>query len=694
MKKLIGFAVLMCANSAFAQSGDEDDLALAYGDAATVKIATGTKQSLRRAPAVASVFTADDIRAMGATDISQVLERVPGLHIGKSFYLYDPRYLMRGIGGDLSQQILVLIDGVRRQSPTAGTPEEAWVDMPIDRIARIEVIRGPGSALYGADAFSGVISITTYTGEDFNGTRGAAIFGSQDTRAYSLMHGDKSGDFSWFAYMRAGRTEGSKRQIEVDAQTVLDSVFQTRASLAPGYLDNGSKAFDGALGFTWGSWTIRADTKVRRDVGTGTGLAGALTNRDDVDVRTSTLSSTYQKTDISPGWDLYSQLSFTHHTGDTYYQLYPPGGFGGLYPDGMVGQPGRSTRVLAGEVIGTYSGWANHRIRVGAGAQHSHVYDVRDARNFDFVFLPTIGIFPQPIGALTNVSKTAPYMPQVKRTTDYILVQDEWNFSKDYTLTTGVRYDRYSDFGATINPRIALVWDARHDLTVKAMLGRAFRAPTFSELYTINNPVQLGNPKLAPETILSREIVAEWQLSPRLLTRFNLFLYQMRDVIRLQANANPASGSSNANRGDQRGRGVEAEFVWNVDRNARVEGSFSQQRSVDELNNYDAGYAPHQMFKLSAHVTLPYDFELNLQGLNISNRSRAYGDRRPPIANYHQIDVALGWRQNIKRGWSGVFGIRNLLDTDAREPSPSPGSIRYDFPLLSRQIIVQARYTY
>ena len=76
----------------------------------------------------------------------------------------------------------------------------------------------------------------------------------------------------------------------------------------------------------------------------------------------------------------------------------------------------------------------------------------------------------------------------------------------DWYLTAGVRHDQYSDFGGTTNPRLALVWDTAYNLTSKLLYGQAFRPPSFSELYNINNPVGQGNPNLKPETNQSVEL--------------------------------------------------------------------------------------------------------------------------------------------------------------------------------------------
>ena len=192
---------------------DDEDLALAYGDAATVSIATGSKQSLRRAPAVASVFTAEDIRAMGASDLREVLAQVPGLHVSVSPFIYEPRYMVRGVQSAYSPQVLVLIDGVRRQSPYLGSAEMAWISMP-------------GSALFGADAFSAVIAITTFTGSDQPGVRLAAQMGSQRDRQARVQLGKTVGDLVLGAYLHFGRNEGPNEEIEADAQSALDAVFE------------------------------------------------------------------------------------------------------------------------------------------------------------------------------------------------------------------------------------------------------------------------------------------------------------------------------------------------------------------------------------------------------------------------------------------------------------------------------------
>ncbi len=111
------------------------------------------------------------------------------------------------------------------------------------------------------------------------------------------------------------------------------------------------------------------------------------------------------------------------------------------------------------------------------------------------------------------------------------VLQDEWQLADDWQLTAGVRYDEYSDFGGTINPRAALVWDINQQLTSKLLYGRAFRAPTFSEQGNQNNPVLLGNRNLRPETINTYEWAFDYRPVSSLRTAVNLYYYQIESLI-------------------------------------------------------------------------------------------------------------------------------------------------------------------
>lgn len=133
-----------------------------------VTIATGTPKPIFQSAAVTSVITAEQIKSMGATELHEVLETVPGVHASLQQDTYDYSYSMRGIRNTQNSQVLMLLNGIRITTPFSGTLMTG-TELPIEAIQRVEVIRGPGSALYGADAFAGVINIITKKTEDIDG---------------------------------------------------------------------------------------------------------------------------------------------------------------------------------------------------------------------------------------------------------------------------------------------------------------------------------------------------------------------------------------------------------------------------------------------------------------------------------------------------------------------------------------------
>ena len=111
----------------------------AYGDAPMVSIATGRQQTVDRAPSVATVITASDIRAMGATSLEQALESVPGMHVSVSSYAYTPILSIRGIDTTYNPHVLLLINGVPMNTAFLGNRGPGWGGLPVENVERIEV---------------------------------------------------------------------------------------------------------------------------------------------------------------------------------------------------------------------------------------------------------------------------------------------------------------------------------------------------------------------------------------------------------------------------------------------------------------------------------------------------------------------------------------------------------------------------
>ena len=683
--------LMMFAFPALGQS-EEESLARAYGGEEFVSIATGRRQPIVLAPAVASVITAADIEAIGATDLDEVLETVPGLHVARSVIALNPIYVVRGIFSFFNPQVLVLINGIPITNLFQGDRNQVWGGMPVNDIARIEIIRGPGSAIYGADAFAGVINIITKTADDIAGTEVGVRAGSFDTKDAWLLHGGRWSGTDVALSLEFHETEGDNEIIKSDAQSVFDARSGTHASLAPGPLNGQRDSLDARLDLAHGNWRLRLGYQGRRRVGTGAGVAQALDPQGHGESDRINADLTYHLPTFSDNWDVTTQISYLDTTAVTSLRLSPPGATfpGGVFPQGVIGNPDVFERHVRADLSAFYSGFLKHRLRFGTGFNYGSLYKVRETKNYT---LDPQGL-PVPLGSVVDVSETAPFLRPHDRENYYVFAQDEWALARDWSLTSGVRYDHYSDFGSTINPRLALVWQTRYNLATKILYGRAFRAPSFAEEFNINNPVQLGNPNLKPETINTIELAFDYQPTSVLRMGLNIFRYQIDDLIGFVPDPAPATSRTARNTGKQRGYGLEWEANWRLSDSLRLYGNYAFQQSTDESTDSDAGNAPHHQIYLRAEWRFMPDWLLTPQVKWVLDRERVAGDPRPDIPDYAIVDLALR-RKNIMGHLEVALLVHNLFDADAREPSPAPPVlILNDLPLPGRSILGELRYRF
>jgi outer membrane receptor protein involved in Fe transport len=683
--------MLACTGTAVSQETSEEQLLQLYGEKGTISIATGALQPLGRAPAVATVITAEDIRAMGAVDLDEVMETVPGMHVARNYISNTANYVMRGMYDLNNTHILLLQNGIPMTTMFLGNKGGVWGGLPLENIARIEIIRGPGSALYGADAYSGVVNVITKTATETPGTEFGLRAGSFSTWDSWVQHGGKMGPIDVAAYLRLGSTDGFKETVTADAQTQRDTKAGTHASLAPGPMNLGRDAADASLDLAYDKWRLRGGYKLRDNVGLGAGVASALDPTSVGRSERTTADLSWVEPNVGPGWGLGFTGAYLQYIDTTPGNLLlsPPGSrvAGAYFPNGLIGGPNKWERQFRLSGYATYSGIADHRVRLGGGHEDLNVY--RTATYKNYLINQATGAYTY-MGAVSDYSEIQPFMRPQRRFVNYAYAQDEWNFMPDWTLTAGIRHDAYSDVGGTTNPRLALVWEAGFDMTVKLLAGRAFRAPSFNELYGINNPVNKGNPDLRPETNQTQEAAISWQVRQDLHLNANIFTYRMRDVIRAVANANgPAGFTTFQNTGDQKGVGGELEAVWDASRALRLTANYSRQRSIDLATDTDVGYDPHDHVYARGDWRFMSGLLASMQANWVGVRKRASGDTRPDLGGYTTVDVTLRTARE-KASWEFSGSIRNLFNRQVYEPSLFPVQIPNDLPQAPRSFYLQA----
>jgi len=686
----------------------DEELASFYDDDESVSIATGTSKPLHRAPAVASVITADEIRKMGARTLDEVLETVPGLHVSRSFNRLNSLYSIRGIHTGNNPQVQLLINGTQLvDTVTGGRPPT--FSMSVANIKRIEVIRGPGSAVYGADAFAGVIDVITKEADDIKGTVAGVRAGSFNTQDAWVQGGFVENDLNAKISLDYSRSDGDRdRVIERDLQSALDDAFGTHASHAPGALDTNYETFNGEIKLVKGAWSFSTYRWEQHHAGIGPGSSQALDPDGQQNVDYQQYEVRYDKS-LNQNWVLSFKLSHSDEEQRSEFTLFPAGAMFFLNsqgniaflpsgnppviaPFGIRGNPGGEEKNTSAEAVTFYRGLSAHVLRFAVGAKRVDLH-ADEAKNFGPGI--TDGSETQLSDSLIDVTGT-PYVfiGDKERDAQWLTLQDEWSFTQDWELTAGVRVDHYSDFGQTVNPRLALVWETAYNLTSKLLYGRAFRAPAFDELYIQNNPSLQGNPQLDPEIIDTLEFAFDYRPVSEVVTKLNLFFYKTKDVIEFVP-SDTARIAENVK--DQEGKGFELELRWDVTRKFALSGNVSFQESEDEGTNTWVPEAPRLHSYMAANWAFSDAWSWQVNADYVAGRKRALNDERAPIGDYALFNTSIGYRIPTVNVLTTVT-VKNIFGKDASEPSnadPSGASaVPGDYPLEGRSVWLDAQYQF
>jgi iron complex outermembrane receptor protein len=651
----------------------------------SVSIATGTAKPVFQSAAVTSVVTASQIKAMGATELHEVLETIPGLHVSIQANTYDYIYTMRGIRNGTNSQVLVLLDGNRFSVPYQGR-SMIGLELPVENIQQVEVIRGPGSAMYGADAFAGVINIITKKAKDIEGTTIGGRIGNWDTQSTWAQHGSHWAGWDVAASLQYQHTNGDdQRIINADSQSQIDSLLGTNVSHAPGAMQTQFESWNAHLNLQrkhWdiGFWAFNAES------GTRAGAAAALDLQGKGNVEQYMGSIRFSTEDWFNDWEFLAHASYLYSDFQTnQLQVFPanakipidqdgninltrlrPGErrIPVLFAQGVKDMQGRTQQVPSFEFSGIYKGFKDHRLRFQTGYRYEEI-KTREIKNFGPGVLSGN---PPPAtvhGAMTDVTGSKyVYLPDANRSIWSLAIQDEWQIAQDWQLTAGVRFDHYSDFGATVNPRVALVWDINKQLTSKLLYGRAFRAPNFSEQGNANNPVLLGNSDLDPEIINTIELAFDYRPFQSLRTGVNLYYYAIEDLIEVGQGSFMIQNNDN----DQVGYGLEFEWNWQLHERFFISGNYAWQHSHNKVTDQDVAGVPEQQLYVAALWEFMPKWSLQTQLKWIGERNNMRGDKRKNLEDYETVDITLRGKK-IFDHLNLSASVRNVFNKHAREPA-------------------------
>jgi iron complex outermembrane receptor protein len=659
----------------------------------TASVAARTEQVSDQAPASVSIVTADDIRALGAQTLAEVLSTVPGVDITVDA-LGRPRISMRGVAsgvtGGASEGVLILMNGQRLDEPIEGGATALNLAIPVGNIQKIEVLRGPGSALYGSGAVSGVIDIITFSQEDFTGVEAFVGGGSFATQRYALRLGSEGRNLKIAGFLQFEDSSGARRLVPEDAQTLIDRSLGPEgipaASLAPSRATDGLRVLETNYTATLRSWEFGIRVSNQRSPGF-IGVAESLGDVNDLIHRQVTLS--VQNTQVfQSGWRLVNRATLATNSLKRVLQLFPPeftqplGDLGSVtYPSGVFVQEELTSRRYGLESMGSRT-FGPHALTGGVSVGRESTSDNELLSNYDYRKGLPLLMFEPLDGAVADEG----------RGVVGAFVQDIWSPVSRLSLTGGLRFDHYEGVGGNVSPRLAAVWTFPRNVSLKLLYGRAFRVPTFAE-QSFSLPGYEGNGRLDPVTLDNLEAALAYNNPARRL-RFSAsaYLSYLRNPIVAQGTFEPGTSRPVVNGAGSDIRGFELQVRRGFGLGGSAFVNYSHQTVDSSEGGAWAPEVPAHLGNLGVTFSVAGRVHITPSMIFRSGSPRQPGDPRLDLSGHALLNLSAQV-PDLYRGFAVSISMRNLLNEAYRDPSPM-GGVPGDYPRPGRSLFLSATYQF
>jgi outer membrane receptor for ferrienterochelin and colicins len=597
-------------------------------------------QKLMEAPASVTIINKDEIKKYGYRNLADILRSVRGF-----FVTNDRNYQYLGVRGfnrpgDYNSRILLMVDGHRLND---GLYDQAPIgyDFPvdIDLIDRVEVVRGPSSSIYGTNAFFAVVNVITRNGRElgdkshgleasadvgsFYGHKGRLTYGNQWTEGPEVLvsgtYANNRGPQLFFPEFNTPETrDGIARNCDYERYQSGFGKFAFKDFTLTGVYHNREK------GVPTGSYGVVFGDPLNRTIDT----------RAYVDLK-------YDHA-FANDWQVLSRLSYDHYPYNGYYFYHRV-------------NPDESLATVENRDRGRADWWGAElqvskklfdRHKVVLGAEYRDYFRLNQS-NFD-------------------VTPFAPILDDKQDSKVWaFFAQDEITILQNLRLNAGLRYDHYSSFGGSLNPRVALIYNPFKLTAIKLLYGQAFRAPNVYELfYQDDGATQKVSPGLKPEKITTYEVVWEQYFAKNYRFTASGYYYKINNLISQQVD--PVDGLivfTNTEQVEAKGLEFEVGGKWA----GGLEGRLSY--ALQEAKNTQTGKlltnSPIHLPKFNLIVPLVKDKLFSgVEVLYLSPRKTLTGGR---VGDVVLTNLTL-LNRNFFKGWEFSASVYNLMNQRFRDP--------------------------
>ncbi len=611
------------------EAGSEDLMEISLEDLLNMEVTTVSKSSekLSDAPGVISVLTKDEIARFGGTTLKDMLERIPSL-IGSTVYMTD-RSTIAPRGDQVlasSSHVLLLLNGRPvREALEGGIKSEIYEAFPVNVIERIEVIRGPGSVLYGSNAYSAVINVIT--------------------------------------------EQASENSLGLEAQAGIDGSYggllKTSLNIGDLKVNAAARYFKKSDWETdWQFGTPTSDSTVGiiiPNIGTGAFL--------DVDFKNFRLMASYNQwehyyfvTDYAFIFPAYGKADWDKSFVDLGYMLQATENwnmdFNATYTRSTFKtQNWPNTNRDSYELVGEWTNFYNPTDKLG------------------IVFGGLFNYFDGEEWGPDPMSPTETYFySDTNRYSAGAYAQINYRLFSSLNLIGGLQANKVQDIDLNVVPRVGLIWYPVSKINIKAFYSQAFRAPSINE-FSIDFSAMQGNPDLTPEKVSTVDVGIGYQ-GEQMNLGISFFYSQMENIIFQNRDTTEVPMPMYWNGGEVEFMGVEFEGKYYINKQLYFTGSMLYQTNEDKEDNKNVTPISNLGFK--AGLSYKTDKGINASIFNIyqGELDDSYDTElniSPGAYNllnlYVNFDLVKLFKLNMKQGISLFVQADNLLNEEIWLPT-------------------------
>jgi outer membrane receptor for ferrienterochelin and colicins len=671
-ERLLIAAALCLPGTVLAQAPalGEKDFLLALLDEQTA-LATKTRLNTDYVPGMMSVLHGTDLELRGVRTVWEALALVPGVERAMESN-GRRRLLVRGVGNVWgSGNVKLLLNDVAMNTAERGLADPL-LNIPIEQVERIEVVRGPGSAVHGEFAYLGVINVITRR----EAPRLFAFGGSNSTFGGGAVAAWSEGNSKFSASISGWQTDGSDVRSGPDRLHLTDPTH----SHAPGLSNEALEAGTGIIALEGQDYSLLLQWS-EDALGDHFGINEELPPRDEqvVERNRHQMVEGRKALSMAPGFGAELFLGWQDATVRT----------NGMYIEQKLNTGGDSADIFKKSAYkerrwygGTDLRWqASERHNLFLGLQFTSI-EVRESETrFNFSCDVNGCIVTDAYEVWDNVVQ-----PRQGKGRDIrsVSLQDEFRATEEFTLTTGLRHDEYSDTGVRTSPRIAGVWRLDDSRIVKAQYAEAFRPQTLYELDEDERYSTFG--ALRPATVQTYELEYIHK-GMRWDSKLTGFYSQLNDLITFVEDG-MLMGFANL---DGEARGLEWEHRQRISARLEVDGNLSylDTRCAD---GKPLPGAPRWLANVGATYRLPSGIVWGVQLHHVGDMARHPDDLRTQLGGYTAVDMTATLTRLAIAGATWSIGVKNVFDEDVRYPSE--GGYPEDYPRAGREWWTRLTYEF